>query len=71
MRRGLFIGIDQYRAPVTRLSCARRDAEALAALFADTMGGAATLDLPQPFKTSPGPIPNHDEGGCHTPLRYS
>ena len=42
--RGLFIGIDQYASPdVNELRCARRDAVALEALFADTLGGAATL----------------------------
>lgn len=42
--RGLFIGIDRYASPdVNELRCARRDAVALEALFADTLGGAATL----------------------------
>ena len=39
MLRGLFVGIDKYAPPITRLSCARHDAEALAALFADTIRG--------------------------------
>ena len=39
MLRGLFVGIDLYAPPITRLSCARRDAEALAALFSDTVPG--------------------------------
>ncbi|MBV1824826.1 DEAD/DEAH box helicase [Komagataeibacter oboediens] len=42
--RGLFIGIDRYAsAAVGELSCARRDAVALEALFADTLGGSTTL----------------------------
>ncbi len=41
---GVFIGIDRYRSPdINWLSCARRDAVALEALFADTLGGATTL----------------------------
>ena len=44
--RGLFIGIDRYTSPqVNWLSCARRDAVALEALFADTLGGGATTLL--------------------------
>ncbi len=44
MLRGLFIGIDRYRsAQINWLSCARRDAVALHALFADTLGGECTL----------------------------
>ncbi|MBV9872120.1 MAG: DEAD/DEAH box helicase [Frankiaceae bacterium] len=39
MLRGLFIGINAYKAPVTRLSCAVPDAIALASLFADTHQG--------------------------------
>jgi helicase len=42
MLHGLFIGIDRYSAPVTRLSCARADAVALAALFEDSLGGKVT-----------------------------
>jgi hypothetical protein len=39
--RGLFIGIDRYASTdVNWLSCARRDATALHALFMDTFGGA-------------------------------
>jgi hypothetical protein len=39
--RGLFIGIDGYASTdVNWLSCARRDATALDALFMDTFGGA-------------------------------
>jgi helicase len=42
--RGLFIGIDRYQSPhVNELSCARRDAVALEALFADTLGGTTVL----------------------------
>ena len=42
--RGLFIGIDRYTSPqINWLSCARRDAVALEALFADTLGGCSTL----------------------------
>jgi helicase len=42
--RGLFIGIDRYSSPaVNELSCARRDAVALEALFADTLGGRTML----------------------------
>lgn len=42
--RGLFIGIDRYRsADINELSCARRDAIALDALFADTLGGSTVL----------------------------
>ena len=39
MFRGLFVGIDLYAPPITRLSCARRDADSLAALFSDTLAG--------------------------------
>ena len=39
---GLFIGVDRYSPPVPRLSCAKADAEALAALFEDTLGGNVT-----------------------------
>ena len=39
MFHGLFVGIDLYTPPVTRLSCARRDADSLAALFSDTLAG--------------------------------
>jgi helicase len=42
--RGLFIGIDRYASPaVSELSCAKRDAVALEALFADTLGGTTVL----------------------------
>ncbi len=42
--RGLFIGIDRYESPdINELSCACRDAVALEALFADTLGGATVL----------------------------
>jgi hypothetical protein len=42
--RGLFIGVDRYRSPdINELSCARRDAVALEALFADTLGGTTVL----------------------------
>jgi superfamily II DNA/RNA helicase len=43
---GLFIGIDRYMSlQVNWLSCARRDAMALEALFADTLGGSSTTLL--------------------------
>lgn len=45
MLRGLFIGIDRYRAPVTRLSCSRADALALSALFKDNFDGEVDLVL--------------------------
>ena len=42
--RGLFIGVDRYRsADINWLSCARRDATALHALFFDTFGGTCEL----------------------------
>jgi replicative superfamily II helicase len=42
--KGLFIGIDRYSSPdINWLSCARRDATALHALFTDTLGTGATL----------------------------
>jgi replicative superfamily II helicase len=42
--RGLFIGIDQYASSaIDELSCARRDAVALEALFSDTLGGTTIL----------------------------
>src|SRR5882762_7523908 len=42
--RGLFIGIDRYVSPlIDELNCARRDAIALEALFAVTLGGETTL----------------------------
>lgn len=42
--RGLFIGIDRYSSDqIGELSCARRDAVALEALFADTLGGSSIL----------------------------
>jgi replicative superfamily II helicase len=43
MLRGLFIGIDRYRAPVSRLSCAVADAQALGSLFADTLEGQTSI----------------------------
>jgi helicase len=43
MFRGLFIGIDRYAAPVTRLSCAVADATALGALFEDSIDGQACV----------------------------
>jgi helicase len=45
--RGLFVGIDRYQSPhIRRLSCACRDAKALASLFADSLGdgGVQLLD---------------------------
>jgi helicase len=42
--RGLFIGVDRYASTrIKWLSCARRDATALHALFLDNLGGAAEL----------------------------
>jgi hypothetical protein len=42
--KGLFIGIDRYSsAEINWLSCARRDATTLHALFLDTFGGVGTL----------------------------
>jgi helicase len=41
--RGLFIGVDRYQPPVTRLTAAKADAVALSALFEDTLGGEITL----------------------------
>jgi uncharacterized caspase-like protein len=42
--KGLFIGIDRYAsAEINWLSCARRDATALHALFTDTLGGDTAL----------------------------
>jgi helicase len=42
--KGLFIGIDRYAFPeINWLSCARRDATALHALFIDTFGGETSL----------------------------
>jgi helicase len=42
--KGLFIGIDRYdSAGINWLSCAARDATALHALFADTLGGDTVL----------------------------
>lgn len=41
---GLFIGIDRYASPsVNELTCARRDAVALDALFTDNLGGTSVL----------------------------
>jgi helicase len=42
--RGLFVGIDRYASPnVNWLSCAKRDATALHALFSDSLGLGAEL----------------------------
>jgi len=42
--KGLFIGIDRYASPeINWLSCASRDAQALHALFTDTLGGETVL----------------------------
>ncbi len=44
MFRGIFIGIDRYQSlSINWLSCAKRDAVALHALFTDTLGGQAIL----------------------------
>src|SRR5207244_13365678 len=41
---GLFVGIDRCASPdINWLSCARRDATALHALFSDTFGDGAVL----------------------------
>ena len=41
---GLFIGVDRHASPhINWLSCAKRDAVALEALFSDALGGATTL----------------------------
>lgn len=45
MFRGLFIGIDRYTAPITRLSCARADAVALGSLFEDAGGADISILL--------------------------
>lgn len=45
MLRGLFIGVDHYTAPITRLSCARADAAALGSLFEDTLRGDVKMLL--------------------------
>lgn len=42
---GLFVGIDRYHSPVTRLSCAKADALALGGLFEDSLGGLVTTLL--------------------------
>lgn len=43
---GLFIGIDRFASPeVNELTCAARDAEALYALFVDTLGDASAVLL--------------------------
>lgn len=42
MLRGLFVGVDRYQAPIGRLSCAVSDAQALACLFEDTLGGTVS-----------------------------
>ena len=42
--RGLFIGVDRYISTgIDELTCARRDAMALEALFSDTLGGTTVL----------------------------
>src|SRR5258707_251115 len=42
--RGLFVGIDRYASPnINWLSCAKRDATALHALFSDSLGPGAHL----------------------------
>ena len=41
--RGLFVGIDRYPRPLPRLSFARADAMALAALLEDNFGGTSRL----------------------------
>jgi helicase len=42
--KGLFVGIDRYASvDINWLSCARRDATALHAIFADTLGGESSL----------------------------
>jgi len=42
--KGLFVGVDRYASvDINWLSCARRDATALHALFADNLGGDCAL----------------------------
>ena len=44
MFKGIFIGFDRYQSgKINWLSCAKRDATALHALFTDTLGGQAVL----------------------------
>jgi hypothetical protein len=60
--RGLFIGIDRYQSPdIDELSCARRDAVALEALFVDTLGGATVADALVDGRPVAGrsPAPDH------------
>lgn len=45
MLRGLFIGIDKYPAPITRLTCARADALALGSLFEDNSDNGSITKL--------------------------
>lgn len=45
MLRGLFVGIDKYKPPVNRLSCAVADAQALGGLFGDTLDGDVKILL--------------------------
>ncbi|WP_322858193.1 DEAD/DEAH box helicase [Mycobacterium europaeum] len=45
MLRGLFIGIDKYPAPITRLTCARADALALGSLFEDNSDNGSVTKL--------------------------
>jgi hypothetical protein len=45
MLRGLFIGIDKYPAPITRLTCARADALALGSLFEDSSDNGSITKL--------------------------
>jgi hypothetical protein len=45
---GIFIGVDRYQSPdINWLSCARRDAVALEALFSDTLGDNTALLVDQ------------------------
>lgn len=39
MIRGLFVGVDRYKPPVNRLTCAVADAQALGSLFEDSLDG--------------------------------
>ena len=45
MLRGLFIGIDKYPAPITRLTCAKADALALGRLFEDNSDNGSVTKL--------------------------
>src|SRR3569623_287955 len=49
---GLFGGVDRYRSPlVSELTCAARDAEAIYALFVDTLGAQSMVMLTDELAT--------------------